>query len=163
MRRRPRPLERGAGDLILESRRESGGNRGDRCTAVVERGGRPAGPVGPGRLTGELLDAYSPAATPTSLVLDHNEIVGNDIYNWEAWVRGCGCSGGERFWDVNGAVITDNWGSGSIPYSRLAVTRYPVASHRMSGRKMLALAARSPIRVIAGKRSKGGTSRVGYK
>jgi hypothetical protein len=53
--------------------------------------------------------AYSETATPTDLTLDHNEIIGNDTYNWEAKVPGCGCSGGGKFWDVDGAVITDNW------------------------------------------------------
>jgi hypothetical protein len=56
--------------------------------------------------------AYSPAG-PASLVLTHNEIVGNDSYNWESHVPGCGCSGGGKFWDVNGAVITGNWVHGN--------------------------------------------------
>ena len=42
-------------------------------------------------------------------MLDHNEIIGNDTYDWEAKVPGCGCSGGGKFWDVDGAVITNNW------------------------------------------------------
>jgi hypothetical protein len=53
-------------------------------------------------------DAFSPGG-PAKLVLDHNEIVGNDTYNWESHVSDCGCSGGGKFWGVNGAVITQNW------------------------------------------------------
>jgi hypothetical protein len=53
-------------------------------------------------------NAYSTAG-PANLVIHHNEIVGNDTYNWEARQPGCGCTGGGKFWDVNGAVITDNW------------------------------------------------------
>jgi hypothetical protein len=53
--------------------------------------------------------AYSPSVAPAGLVLDHNQITGNDTYNWEARVPGCGCSGGGKFWDVDGAMITDNW------------------------------------------------------
>jgi Right handed beta helix region len=43
------------------------------------------------------------------LTIDHNEIVGNDTYNWEARQDGCGCTGGAKFWDVNGATITRNY------------------------------------------------------
>jgi hypothetical protein len=52
--------------------------------------------------------AYS-LAGPANVVLSHNEIAGNDTYNWEAHQSGCGCTGGGKFWDVNGAVVTDNW------------------------------------------------------
>ena len=57
-------------------------------------------------------NAYSPAG-PANLVLDHNEIANNDTYDWEARDHGCGCTGGGKFWDVNGAVITDNWVHGN--------------------------------------------------
>jgi parallel beta helix pectate lyase-like protein len=57
-------------------------------------------------------NAYSPAG-PVHLVIDHNEIAGNDTYNWEARQQGCGCTGGGKFWDVDGAVITDNWVHGN--------------------------------------------------
>jgi len=53
-------------------------------------------------------NAYSPSG-PMSLVLDHNDISGNDTYNWEARKSGCGCTGGGKFWRVHGAVITNNW------------------------------------------------------
>ncbi|WP_394840967.1 right-handed parallel beta-helix repeat-containing protein [Pendulispora brunnea] len=44
-----------------------------------------------------------------NLVLDHNEIVGNNKDDWETRNPGCGCTGGGKFWDVNGARITNNW------------------------------------------------------
>jgi Right handed beta helix region len=53
-------------------------------------------------------NAYSPAG-PVHLVISHNEIAGNDTYNWEAHQSGCGCTGGGKFWSVNGATVTDNW------------------------------------------------------
>ena len=40
---------------------------------------------------------------------EDNEIAGNDTYNWEAHPPGCGCTGGGKFWDVNDAVIKNNW------------------------------------------------------
>lgn len=45
----------------------------------------------------------------TNIVLDHNEIVGNNTDDWEALVDGCGCTGGGKFWDVKGAQVTNNW------------------------------------------------------
>lgn len=43
------------------------------------------------------------------VVLDHNEIVGNNTYDWERHVYGCGCSGGGKFWVTNGGTVTNNW------------------------------------------------------
>ena len=57
-------------------------------------------------------NAFSEAG-PAHLVLDHNEIAGNNTYNWEKRVEGCGCTGGGKFWDVNGADVTDNWVHGN--------------------------------------------------
>jgi hypothetical protein len=57
-------------------------------------------------------NAYSTAG-PAHLVVSHNEIAGNDTYNWEVHQPGCGCSGGGKFWSVNGAVVTDNWVHGN--------------------------------------------------
>jgi parallel beta-helix repeat protein len=57
-------------------------------------------------------NAYSPSG-PVNLVLDHNQITGNDTDNWEARDPGCGCTGGGKFWDVTNAVITDNWIGGN--------------------------------------------------
>jgi hypothetical protein len=43
------------------------------------------------------------------ITLDHNEIARNDTGDLEHAGGGCGCSGGGKFWDVNGAVVTNNW------------------------------------------------------
>ena len=42
-------------------------------------------------------------------VLDHNEISGNNADDWEKRQPGCGCSGAGKFWDTNGANVTNNW------------------------------------------------------
>jgi parallel beta helix pectate lyase-like protein len=52
-------------------------------------------------------NAYSPDSL-SAITIDHNEISGNDTYNWEARQQGCGCTGGGKFWDVDGAVVTNN-------------------------------------------------------
>ena len=44
-----------------------------------------------------------------NIVLDHNEVVGNNTDDWESRLEGCGCTGGGKFWDVEGATITNNW------------------------------------------------------
>lgn len=44
-----------------------------------------------------------------NIVLDHNEIAGNNTYDWEAKIDGCGCTGGGKFWDVKGARVTNNY------------------------------------------------------
>ncbi|WP_395806419.1 right-handed parallel beta-helix repeat-containing protein [Archangium minus] len=44
-----------------------------------------------------------------NIVLDHNEITGNNTDDWESRIEGCGCTGGGKFWDVNGARVTNNW------------------------------------------------------
>ncbi|WP_394824571.1 right-handed parallel beta-helix repeat-containing protein [Pendulispora albinea] len=50
-----------------------------------------------------------------NLTLDHNEISGNNVDEWErtpgkpeepTW---CGCTGGGKFWAVKGAKVTNNW------------------------------------------------------
>ncbi|HET9412215.1 MAG TPA: right-handed parallel beta-helix repeat-containing protein [Candidatus Saccharimonadales bacterium] len=43
------------------------------------------------------------------IVIDHNEITGNNQDNWEALISGCGCTGGGKFWDVKGAAVTNNY------------------------------------------------------
>ena len=53
-------------------------------------------------------NAYS-ASGPKNLLLADNEIAGNDTYNWEKRVPGCGCTGGGKFWNVTGATVKDNW------------------------------------------------------
>jgi len=44
-----------------------------------------------------------------NIVLDHNEIAGNNTDNWEAKIDGCGCTGGGKFWDTKGAVVSNNY------------------------------------------------------
>ncbi|HTX59898.1 MAG TPA: right-handed parallel beta-helix repeat-containing protein [Verrucomicrobiae bacterium] len=51
---------------------------------------------------------YAPGGV-SNVVVDHNEIAGNDTYHWEQHVSGCGCTGGGKFWDTDHATITDNW------------------------------------------------------
>jgi hypothetical protein len=53
--------------------------------------------------------AYSNDGEVTDLLIDHNEIVGNDTYDYETKQPGCGCSGGGKFWNVINATVTDNW------------------------------------------------------
>ena len=43
------------------------------------------------------------------LVVEGNEITGNNTDDWESQVPGCGCTGGAKFWAVDGADIRDNW------------------------------------------------------
>ncbi|KJS52525.1 lipoprotein [Streptomyces rubellomurinus subsp. indigoferus] len=49
-----------------------------------------------------------PAAI-TRLVVEGNEITGNDTDEWETKQPGCGCTGGVKFWAVNGADVRGNW------------------------------------------------------
>jgi Right handed beta helix region len=50
---------------------------------------------------------------PAALTVDDNEIAENDTYNWEQHTPGCGCSGGGKFWNVDGASVEDNWVHGN--------------------------------------------------
>ena len=45
----------------------------------------------------------------SNLVLDHNEIAGNNTGDWENVVDGCGCTGGVKFWINNNVTVTNNW------------------------------------------------------
>jgi hypothetical protein len=44
-----------------------------------------------------------------NVVIDHNEVVGNNTDNWEARIPGCGCAGGAKFWETQTATVTNNW------------------------------------------------------
>jgi hypothetical protein len=44
-----------------------------------------------------------------NLVIDRNEISRNNTGDWEHKQEGCGCTGGAKFWDVTGAVVTRNY------------------------------------------------------
>ena len=53
--------------------------------------------------------AYGPNGGESNIVLDHNEIVGNNTGDWESRVDGCGCTGGGKFWDVRNVRVTNNY------------------------------------------------------
>jgi hypothetical protein len=57
-------------------------------------------------------NAYTPNG-PHNITLEHNEIVGNDTFNFEVKDSGCGCTGGGKFWDVDGAKVVDNYVHGN--------------------------------------------------
>jgi hypothetical protein len=54
------------------------------------------------------INAYRPGGL-SDLVIEDNEIVGNNTDDWENQAPGCGCTGGAKFWAVNGADIRGNW------------------------------------------------------
>ena len=68
------------------------------------------------RLTGNCLrdngqygfNAYH-ADDVRDVVLDGNEVSGNNTDNWEKRQPGCGCTGGGKFWATTGAVVTGNF------------------------------------------------------
>lgn len=43
------------------------------------------------------------------LVVEGNEIVGNNTDDLETRIPGCGCTGGVKFWDVDRADVRGNW------------------------------------------------------
>ena len=45
----------------------------------------------------------------THLTIDHNEVTGNNTWNWESRNGGCGCSGADKFWNVADVSLTDNY------------------------------------------------------
>lgn len=55
------------------------------------------------------INAFKSGNTITGLLIEGNEIVGNNTGDWEARKPGCGCTGGMKFWAVNGADVRDNW------------------------------------------------------
>nr|WP_203645949.1 right-handed parallel beta-helix repeat-containing protein [Streptomyces sp. SID14478] len=55
------------------------------------------------------MNAYKAKDGITGLVVKGNEIVGNNTGDWERRQEGCGCTGGIKFWAVNGADISGNW------------------------------------------------------
>lgn len=46
---------------------------------------------------------------PTNIILDHNEVSGNNTDDWETQIPGCGCTGGGKFWDAHEVDITNNY------------------------------------------------------
>jgi hypothetical protein len=55
------------------------------------------------------MNAFQSGNGITGLVVAGNEISGNNTDDWERRVEGCGCSGGVKFWGVNGADVRGNW------------------------------------------------------
>ncbi|MEE6270105.1 MULTISPECIES: right-handed parallel beta-helix repeat-containing protein [Streptomyces] len=55
------------------------------------------------------LNAYTARGRVTDLVVEGNEIAGNNTGDWERRRPGCGCTGGVKFWAVNGAEVRGNW------------------------------------------------------
>ncbi|MBP0452225.1 right-handed parallel beta-helix repeat-containing protein [Kitasatospora sp. RG8] len=55
------------------------------------------------------MNAYKTGDTIKGLVVEGNEIVGNNTDDWERQQPGCGCTGGIKFWAVNGADVRGNW------------------------------------------------------
>lgn len=52
--------------------------------------------------------AYRPEGV-RNLTLIGNEIAANNTDDWETREPGCGCTGGGKFWEVDGATIIANW------------------------------------------------------
>uniref|UniRef100_UPI0036D390D4 right-handed parallel beta-helix repeat-containing protein n=1 Tax=Sphingopyxis terrae TaxID=33052 RepID=UPI0036D390D4 len=59
------------------------------------------------------LNAFKDGNTITGLVVADNEFAGNNTDDWEQQEPGCGCTGGMKFWAVNGADVTGNWVHGN--------------------------------------------------
>ncbi|MEV5548330.1 right-handed parallel beta-helix repeat-containing protein [Streptomyces sp. NPDC052309] len=55
------------------------------------------------------MNAYKTGNSIRDLVVEGNEIVGNNTGDWERRRPGCGCTGGIKFWAVDGADIRGNW------------------------------------------------------
>ncbi|MFD8569344.1 right-handed parallel beta-helix repeat-containing protein [Streptomyces sp. NPDC057694] len=55
------------------------------------------------------MNAYKGSGRVTGLVVEGNEIVGNNTGDWERKRKGCGCTGGIKFWAVDGADVRGNW------------------------------------------------------
>ncbi|WP_369211515.1 right-handed parallel beta-helix repeat-containing protein [Streptomyces flavofungini] len=55
------------------------------------------------------MNAYKDGRPLKDLVIEGNEIVGNNTGDWERRRKGCGCTGGIKFWAVDGADIRGNW------------------------------------------------------
>ncbi|WP_461029071.1 right-handed parallel beta-helix repeat-containing protein, partial [Streptomyces sparsus] len=55
------------------------------------------------------MNAYKADGLITGLVVEGNEITGNNTGDWERRRPGCGCTGGVKFWAVDGADVRGNW------------------------------------------------------
>lgn len=55
------------------------------------------------------MNAYKEGGRLKGLVVEGNEIAGNNTDDWERRRPDCGCSGGVKFWAVDGADVRGNW------------------------------------------------------
>ncbi|MEU3479805.1 right-handed parallel beta-helix repeat-containing protein [Streptomyces sp. NPDC033753] len=55
------------------------------------------------------MNAYKTGDSIKGLVVEGNEITGNNTDDWERRQPGCGCTAGVKFWAVDGADIRGNW------------------------------------------------------
>ncbi|WP_437074951.1 right-handed parallel beta-helix repeat-containing protein [Streptomyces sp. enrichment culture] len=55
------------------------------------------------------MNAYKAGGRIGGLLVEGNEIVGNNTDDWERRRPGCGCTGGVKFWAVDGADVRGNW------------------------------------------------------
>lgn len=55
------------------------------------------------------MNAYKGDGPLRDLVVEGNEITGNNTGDWEKRRPGCGCTGGIKFWAVDGADVRGNW------------------------------------------------------
>ncbi len=55
------------------------------------------------------MNAYQASGGISDLVVEDNEIADNNRDDWERRRPGCGCTGGIKFWAVDGADIRGNW------------------------------------------------------
>lgn len=51
----------------------------------------------------------SDAGGPHNVLLDHNEVSGNNTADWETQINGCGCTGGGKFWEATNVTVTNNY------------------------------------------------------
>ncbi|WP_242483706.1 right-handed parallel beta-helix repeat-containing protein [Streptomyces sp. NE5-10] len=55
------------------------------------------------------MNAYKTGDSLRDLVVEGNEITGNNTDDWERRQPGCGCTAGVKFWAVDGADVRGNW------------------------------------------------------
>ncbi|MFD6904467.1 right-handed parallel beta-helix repeat-containing protein [Streptomyces sp. NPDC060077] len=55
------------------------------------------------------MNAYKAGGRISGLMVEGNEITGNNTGDWERRRPGCGCTGGVKFWAVDGADVRGNW------------------------------------------------------
>nr|WP_180218788.1 right-handed parallel beta-helix repeat-containing protein [Streptomyces albus] len=55
------------------------------------------------------MNAYKDGGPLRDLVVEGNEIAGNNTGDWERRRKGCGCTAGVKFWAVDGADVRGNW------------------------------------------------------